>query len=239
MSISTSAAANTLANPAVNSTATAASKAPTAIQAASATGSTALGQLTGNYSTFLKLLMTQLKNQDPSSPMDTNQFTTELVQFSSVEQQINTNSSLTQLIQLTQSGALLQSSSLVGHNVSVSNSDMPVQNGAGKIQFTTAAAGPVAVSVYDSAGKHLGDKLVQASKGLNDWAWNATDATGTQQPDGAYKIVVQATDSAGATTSLPFNAIGLATGVAKNGTALRLQLGKITTDFGNVQSVLN
>lgn len=239
MSISTSAAANALSNPAGNSTVAAGSKAPTASQAASATGSTALGQLTGNYSTFLKLLMTQLKNQDPSSPMDTNQFTTELVQFSSVEQQINTNSSLTQLIQLTQSGALLQSSSLVGHSVSIANSDMPVQNGAGHIQFTAAAPGAVAVSVYDSTGKHLGDNLVQATKGVNNWAWNATDANGTQQPDGAYKVVVQATDSAGITTSLPFNAIGLATGVTKNGTSLQLQLGKITTDFGNVQSVLN
>jgi flagellar basal-body rod modification protein FlgD len=239
MSISTSAAASALTSPAVNSSASAASKAPTASQAAAATGSTALGQLTGNYSSFLKLLMTQLQNQDPSSPMDTNQFTTELVQFSSVEQQINTNSSLTQLIQLTQSGALLQSSSLVGHSVSVSNADMPVQNGAGRIQFTTPAAGPIGVSVYDSTGKHLGDNLVQATKGVNDWAWNATDSSGTKQPDGAYKIVVQSTDSAGVTTSLPYTAVGLATGVTKNGNALQLQLGQITTDFSNVQSVLN
>ncbi|MEA2744100.1 MAG: flagellar basal-body rod modification protein FlgD [Acetobacteraceae bacterium] len=51
------------------------------------TGTTALGSLNNNFSTFLTLLITQLKNQDPSSPMDSNQFTTELVQFSSVEQQ--------------------------------------------------------------------------------------------------------------------------------------------------------
>ena len=66
--------------------------------AASQTGSTALNSLSANFGDFLKLLMTQLQNQDPTSPLDTNQFTSELVAFSGVEQQINTNTSLTQLI---------------------------------------------------------------------------------------------------------------------------------------------
>lgn len=240
MSITNPPSASGLAAPGVSNAATSAlPKAPTANQAATDTGSTALGKLTSNYSTFLKLLMTQLQNQDPSSPMDTNQFTTELVQFSSVEQQINTNSSLTQLIQLTQSGALLQSSALVGHSVAVSRSDMPVQNGIGKIQFTAAASESVNISVYDSTGRHMGDSLVHASKGVNEWSWNAADSSGKTQPDGAYKIVVQGMDTTGAVSALPFNAIGLATGVTKNGTALQLQLGKMATDFGNVQAVLN
>ena len=72
--------------------------ATTSNAAASASGSDpgkALATLSGNFQNFLQMLMTQLKNQDPTSPMDTNQFTTELVQFSSVEQQISTNSNLT------------------------------------------------------------------------------------------------------------------------------------------------
>jgi flagellar basal-body rod modification protein FlgD len=69
-----------------------------------------LGALSGNLNNFLSLLMTQLKNQDPTSPLDTNAFTSELVQFSSVEQQVKTNTSLTQLIQLTQAGEVMQSS---------------------------------------------------------------------------------------------------------------------------------
>jgi flagellar hook assembly protein FlgD len=63
--------------------------------AAPQTGSAALNSLSANFGDFLKLLMTQLQNQNPTSPLDTNQFTSELVQFSSVEQQINTNTSLT------------------------------------------------------------------------------------------------------------------------------------------------
>ena len=77
----------------------------------------ALSQLSGNFSDFLNMLMTQLQNQDPTSPLDTNQFTSELVQFSGVEQQINTNNSLTQLIQLTQAGEVMQSSAMAGNRL--------------------------------------------------------------------------------------------------------------------------
>lgn len=212
---------------------------PTAASAAASTGTTALGKLTSNYSDFLKMLMTQLKNQDPTSPMDTNAFTTELVQFSSVEQQINTNTSLTQLIQLTQSGQLLQSSSMVGHTVAVSGTSIPLQNSTGNIQFTTQSADSVTVNVYNGAGTLLTENVVAAKAGVNSWTWNGQDANGTTQPDGAYKITVTDTPKTGTTTALPFNVLGLATGVVKNGTNLQLQMGSVTTDFTNVQSVLS
>src|SRR5512135_1938062 len=86
----------------------------TTATAAPPAGNTALTSLSANFGDFLKLRMTQLQNQDPTSPLDTNQFTTELVQFSSVEQQINTNTSLTQLIQLTQAGEVMQASAMTG-----------------------------------------------------------------------------------------------------------------------------
>ena len=241
MSGSISASSSGLTNPALSSAATAAlsNAAPTAAQAAAATGSSAITALTGNYKTFLNMLMTQLKNQDPTSPMDTNQFTTELVQFSSVEQQINTNSSLTQLIQLTQSGDLLQSSAMVGHTVAAGNTDMPVQNGSGQIQFTAAGAGPVSVTVFDSAGKNLGTSAVTATAGVNAWSWNAQDSNGTTQPNGDYKVVVTSTNAAGTSTTLPTDAVGVATGVVANSGTLQLQMGAVTTDFSNVQAVLN
>ena len=103
-----------------------------ASSATSATGS-AQTSLTNNYNDFLKLLMTQLQNQDPSSTMDTNQFTSQLVQYSSVEQQIATNTSLTQLIQLTQGGEVLQASSLVGKPVTVTSDRIALQDGKGAV----------------------------------------------------------------------------------------------------------
>ena len=88
--------------------------AATGSTAASQTGSAALNSLSANFGDFLNLLMTQLQNQDPTSPLDTNQFTSELVQFCSVEQQIDTNTSLTQLIQATQGSEIMQASAMTG-----------------------------------------------------------------------------------------------------------------------------
>jgi flagellar basal-body rod modification protein FlgD len=215
-----------------------------AAQAASAasgssSGSTALSSLTDNYQTFLNLLMTQLQNQDPTSPMDTNQFTTELVQFSSVEQQINTNTSLTSLIQLTQSGQVMQSSAMIGHTVTVNSTEMPVQNGTGQIRFTAASAGPVTISVFDSQGNSLGNSTVNAAKGTNAWSWNAVAGNGTTEPDGPYNVTVTSTDATGKSTSVPFVVVGTATGVTKNGSTMDLQMGETSVDFSNAQSVLN
>lgn len=88
------------------STALAAAQAAAATAATSSSASTTSGStdpsapnplvaLSSNFNDFLQMLMTQLKNQSPTSPMDTNAFTSELVQFSGVEQQINTNAALT------------------------------------------------------------------------------------------------------------------------------------------------
>ena len=160
--------------------------------AASQTGSAALNSLSANFGDFLKMLMTQLQNQDPSSPMDTNQFTTELVQFSSVEQQIDTNTSLTQLIQLTQSGEVMQASAMTGKQVTVSSDHVPLQNGQGTIQFTTPSAEPVDIAIYDANGNKLSDNMMMSTTGSNTWSWNGTNSSGATVPDGSYKVVVTA-----------------------------------------------
>src|ERR1044071_1210572 len=89
------------------------SAANAASQAASQAGS-AQKTLASNFDTFLSLLTTQLKNQDPMSPMDSNQFTQQLVQFSQVEQQINSNKNLESLIALTKSQTTTAAVSYLG-----------------------------------------------------------------------------------------------------------------------------
>jgi len=198
---------------------------------------TALGSLSGNFTDFLKLLMTQLKNQDPTSPLDTNQFTSQLVQYSSVEQQINTNSSLTQLIQLTQSGNLLQASAMVGHQITVQSDHMPLQSGKGAVQFTAPAAGAVAIAIYNDAGAKLANATVQATKGANNWTWDGANLAGNPVPDGSYKVAVFGANASGGAVALPFTVTGTATGVSSTGSALNLSLGTQSVDFSTVRSV--
>ena len=205
--------------------------------AAASSGSKALGSLAGNFSDFLSMLMTQLKNQDPTSPMDANKFTTELVQFSGVEQQINTNNSLTQLIQLTQSQQVLQSASIVGHQVSVTSDKLSLQNGAAGVAFTAPVAGPVTISIANSAGAVVSQAQVSATQGSNQWRWDGQNAAGTHMPDGVYNVAVTSATSGQTAAALPFTVIGTATGITQNGTTLNLQMGSLSTAFANVTAV--
>src|SRR3954469_22788184 len=99
--------------------------------------------LASNFNSFLTMLMTQLRHQDPTQPVDASQFTSELVQFSSVEQQIATNSNLMQLIQLTQASQIEQSSAMLGKAARVTSSQLSLQNSTAQINFTTQSAAPV------------------------------------------------------------------------------------------------
>jgi flagellar basal-body rod modification protein FlgD len=202
-------------------------------------GTSALGSLSSNFTDFLSLLMTQLQNQDPSSPMDSNQFTSELVQFTSVEQQINTNSNLTQLIQLTQASQIEQSASMIGKPVTATSSQLTLQNSNAEISFNTTTAEPVAIAVYNSAGAQVQTATLTSTAGANQWTWNGQSANGTTMPDGAYKVTVTALGVNGATSQIPFTVTGTATAVQNNSGTVQVQMGGLTLPFSAVQSVGN
>jgi flagellar basal-body rod modification protein FlgD len=207
--------------------------------AAAQTGSAATSSLDGNFNDFLNMLMTQLQNQDPTSPLDSNQFTSELVQFSSVEQQINTNTSLTQLIQLTQAGEVMQASSMTGKQVTVASTQVPLQNGQGTINFTAPAAEPVAIAIYNGSGGQIADATLTSVQGQNTYTWNGQDSSGNTVPDGAYTVAVTGANTDGSTSALPFTVTGTATGVLSQSTGMQLELGALTVNFSAVQSVGN
>ena len=123
-----------------------------AAQSVTSTAVTASTTLSGNFNTFLTLLTAQLKNQDPTSPLDTNQFTQQLVQYSTVEQQINTNTNLTTLIDLNRASSLYQASAMVGHQVGVASSQLSLQDGAASLQFNLGTAAPVDITISDASG---------------------------------------------------------------------------------------
>ena len=118
-------------------TTTPAASTPTQTPTATASPSAgdAMSQLSSNFSTFLTLLTTQLKNQDPTSPMDSNQFTQQLVQYSQVEQQIDTNSNLKTLISQGTSQAGTFAASYLGKQVSVTNGNASLTSGAGDLDL--------------------------------------------------------------------------------------------------------
>ncbi len=200
---------------------------------------TALNSLSGNFSNFLGLLMTQLQNQDPTSPLDANQFTTELVQFSGVAQQITTNSSLTKLIQLTQGSEVLQSSALLGKQVQVAADHLSLQGGKAGIDFNATVAGPAQVVISDDKGNQVASATVAATVGANTWHWDGSTEAGGHAADGAYRVAVTTNDANGSATTLPYTVLGTATGVVTDGSVVQLQIGALTTPFSTVRSVGN
>ena len=198
-----------------------------------------MAKLSGNFSTFLTLLTSQLKNQDPTSPMDSNQFTQQLVMYSQVEQQINTNSNLQQLISLTQGNNVLQSSQILGKTVEATADHLPLQQGSGQIHFTAASSGPVAITLYDAQGRALYASTVAATQGENGWAWQGQTASGGTAQDGSYKIAVAAVAPDGSTSAIPFTVLGKATSVQQQGSAVQVLMGAQAVDMAKVTAVGN
>lgn len=207
--------------------------------AAPSTGTDPLASLTANMNDFLSLLMTQLRNQDPTSPMDTNQFTTQLVQFASVEQQVNINTGVQSLIQLAQSNNVLQASALIGKTVTATSTQLSLQNGVGNVQFDTPAAEPVTIKVTGSGGGILAQVSLTSSAGPNSWTWDGTGSNGQKLPDGAYDVSILGGVAGTKPVAIPFTVTGAATGVANQNGAEQVRIGALTLPVSDIQSVSN
>jgi flagellar basal-body rod modification protein FlgD len=196
------------------------------------TATNALAKLAGNFQDFLSLLTTQLKNQDPTSPMDTNAFTSQLVQFTSVSEQISTNGTLNQILAASLSQQLGQASSLVGSKVSFSGGTLPLQHGGASLNFQSPGAQPVDIAVYDAHGNPVHTETVKAVSGANSWSWDGTGTGGAKLADGAYSVAVTA-----AGTSVPFQAVGTVTGAEQVNQEVQLRFGAATAPYSKVVSL--
>ncbi|HEU0117848.1 MAG TPA: flagellar hook capping FlgD N-terminal domain-containing protein [Alphaproteobacteria bacterium] len=198
-------------------------------------GVNTLQGLTGNFSTFLKILTTQLTNQDPTNATDTNQFTEELVQFSQVEQQLNTNSDLQTLINLQKGSAGLASAvGYIGKYAEApTTSTFPLQSGQAELAYTLpSAAKSVSITVTDSTGKTVATLSGPTAAGLNRVAWDGYTSDGTQEKDGVYNFQLTALDaSKNPITVTDTRMVGLVTSLQSNTD------GTLNANFGNGMSV--
>ena len=143
----------------ISQLASAAQAAPTSTTTGSSAGTTDIAgsqEIAGNFNTFLQLLTTQLQNQDPLSPLDTNQFTEQLVEFASVEQQINENSNLQTLISLQQTSEATQAMQFLGSTVTVSSNAAALSNATGQEatwSLNSPSPATAAVTITSSTGQ--------------------------------------------------------------------------------------
>jgi flagellar basal-body rod modification protein FlgD len=160
--------------------------------------STAGSTLAGNFQTFLTLLTTQLQNQNPLDPLDTNQFTQQLVQFASVEQQLKTNDQLTTLVSLQQTAQSTQALTFVGKTAVVDGSTAALSNGSATWDLSFPKDSNLSVSITSSTGQTVFSGNYTVKAGDNQpFVWDGKGTDGTQWPDGQYKMTATAADSSG------------------------------------------
>jgi flagellar basal-body rod modification protein FlgD len=217
-------------------TATSSTTATTASDSVSA-GRTRLAE---NFDMFLTLLTTQMKNQDPMSPMDSTQFTQQLVQMTGVEQQLASNDLLKQLVANT--GTSVSSAvGLIGKQVRASTGDAKLSDGSASWLYNLPAdATNIKFEVLDSDGRTIDAEVGQtadAKAGDHTFTWDGRSASGAKMSDGTYTLKITATTSDGGTVTATSYVQGQVSAIEQSDGQAVITIGGIKVPVSQVVSV--
>jgi flagellar basal-body rod modification protein FlgD len=155
------------------------------------------GTIAGNFTTFLQLLTTQLKNQNPLDPLDTNQFTQQLVEFAQVEQQLKSNDQLSTLVSLQQTAQATSALGLVGATVVVNGQTAQLANGAANWTLSATKPTTATISIADSTGQTAYTGTFGVNAGSQAFTWNGQGKDGKIWPAGNYTLTATGVDANG------------------------------------------
>lgn len=179
----------------------------------SSSSSSSSGSITGtnsgianNFQAFLTLLTTQLQNQNPLDPLDTNQFTQQLVQFAQVEQQLKSNQELETLVSMQKTAQATQALGFVGATVAVDGKTTKLTNGQANWTFSVSKPSTASVTITNATGQTVYSGSYTMQAGTQNFTWDGRGNNGTQWPDGSYTLTLSAVDASG-------QAVGISTEV--------------------------
>lgn len=200
------------------------------------TGSTS--GIANNFDQFLTLLTTQLKNQSPLDPLDTNQFTAQLVQFAGVEQQLRTNETLASLLSLSAAGTATNAVGFIGSTVTADGATARLLDSKADWKVTMPAAGTATITVKDSKGSVVQTETRSFNAGDQTYSWNGTTSTGSKAADGEYTITIDAKSVAGDAITAKTQISGVVDGVDFASSIPMLKIGGISIPIDKVKSVV-
>jgi flagellar basal-body rod modification protein FlgD len=205
--------------------------------AASTSVATSRTSLVNNFDTFLQLLTTQLQNQNPLDPLDTNQFTQQLVQFAGVEQQLRQNENLESLVAIGKAQRNTDALNFVGATVTATGDTTKLQDGLAVWYVTSPKPAQANVTITNGEGSVVYAGTHALETGTQPYQWNGRTSTGTIAPAGNYKIKIDAVDTAGqkVTTSTTFS--GVVDQVDVSGEQPVLLIGATLINIDQVKSV--
>jgi flagellar basal-body rod modification protein FlgD len=212
---------------------------PTPVVSAPGTGSatgnkTASDKTTGiadNFQTFLTLLTTQLQNQNPLDPLDTNQFTQQLVQFAGIEQQLKSNEQLKSLVEIEKGAQATQALVYVGNTVAIDGSKAQFDKSA-TWNFNSEQDTTAKITITNSAGQTAYTGNFNLKKGGSSFVWDGKGNDGVQWPPGTYTLTATGKDSKGNNVAISTEVQGVVDSVDLTSSPPLLSIGgqSYTTD---------
>lgn len=180
---------------------------------------TAKSVIGADFNMFLKLLTTQMQNQDPLSPMDSTQYTQQLVQYSQVEQSVQQSATLKDILARLSTQDMSQAAGFIGKEAVFSSAISGL--GAKPASWTYTADRPITAgtaTISDASGAVVFTRALARSDTDGNFLWDGTLADGSKAPDGAYTLSIGGVDAAGATVAAAISSTGTVTDVsARNG----------------------
>jgi len=171
-------------------------------------------QLAGNFDTFLQLLTTQLQNQDPLDPLDTNQFTQQLVEFASVEQQVDMNTNMQTLISLQQTSEATSAMQFLGASVTLSGSSATLSaNSPAAWSLNSPSPATAQITITSATGQVAYTGTTALNAGTQTYSWNGQGNNGVTWPAGQYTLAITATGASGQAVTVTTQTQGTVTGV--------------------------
>lgn len=195
--------------------------------------------LADNFNTFLTLLTSQLQNQDPLSPMDSTQFTQQLVQFSGVEQQIRTNQTLEGLVTQYQAASAGAALSYLGKDAIIQADDTYLAGGQANWAYNLPeTANDITLNVKDAHGRVIYSTSGVKAQGEHLFTWDGTTTAGTTAPDGVYTLEVDAHNDSGTAITSTTTVRETIMGVDFSGTTPLVMTPSGTRSLDKIRSVL-
>ena len=194
--------------------------------------------LSNTFDSFLLLLTTQLKNQDPLDPLDSGEFTQQLVQFTGVEQSIATNANLELLIAMTRANEFSGSVQYIGKVIEAPGGLGVLRNGNAEWTYSIPGqASETTVKILNDKGIAVFATVGKIGTGTHDFVWDGNDAAGNPLPEGAYDLKVISLDADGNDIDVPITAFGRVTGVHSENGETSLDVGAVSVLLRDIRSV--
>ena len=191
-----------------------------------------------NFDTFLNILTTQLKNQNPLDPLDTNQFTQQLVQFTGVEQQLKTNTFLEALMQASQNSTNTDAVSYIGKEITAAGTKSNLTEGGASWSYNAeASVSDAKVTISDANGNVVYAETGSLNKGPGSFLWDGKGSDGQTKPDGVYTIKIEGKNLAGNTVPITTSTIGVVSAVDFSGDEPILTVGGTKIKLSDVTAV--